>query len=109
MMISQEENRCYNSNLDYNQTISHSGVENLVLGLEECEILTRSHQQPHVPNGHKKKPTIRLTTRITMLWAHQRPLRYQLLRKKSNAMLNPSMCKQVLSSVMYAHVVGHSS
>ena len=34
----------------------------------ECEILTHSQQQPQVPNAHKKKPTIRLTTRVTMLW-----------------------------------------
>ena len=34
--------------------------------------LTHSQQQqqlPQAPNAHKKKPTIRLTTRVTMLWA----------------------------------------
>ena len=30
--------------------------------------LTHSQQQPQVPKTHKKKPTIRLTTRVTMLW-----------------------------------------
>ena len=29
--------------------------------------LTHSQQQPQAPNAHKKKPTIRLTTRVTML------------------------------------------
>ena len=29
--------------------------------------LTHSQQQPQTPNAHKKKPTIRLTTRVTML------------------------------------------
>ena len=67
MMRFQEENRHYNSNLDCNQTINQFGVEESVLGLEECEILTHSQQQPQVPNAHKKKPTIRLTTRVTML------------------------------------------
>ena len=36
--------------------------------------LTHSQQQPQAPNAHKKKPTIRLTTRVTMLWAPQRSL-----------------------------------
>ena len=30
--------------------------------------LTHSQQQPQAPKTHKKKPTIRLTTRVTMLW-----------------------------------------
>ena len=34
----------------------------------ECEILTHS-QQPQAPKTHKKESTVRLTTRITMLWA----------------------------------------
>ena len=38
-----------------------------VLGLGECEILTHSQQQPQAPNAHKKESTVRLTTRITML------------------------------------------
>ena len=37
------------------------------LGGNECEELTHSQQQPQAPNAHKKKPTIRLTTRVTML------------------------------------------
>ena len=41
--------------------------------------LTHSQQQPQAPNAHKKKPAIRLTTRVTMLWAPQRPLLYRLL------------------------------
>ena len=45
----------------------------------ECEILTQSQQQPQAHNAHKKKPTIRLTTRVTMLWAPQRSLLYRLL------------------------------
>ena len=36
--------------------------------------LTHSLQQPQAPKTHKKKPTVRLTTRITMLWARQRSL-----------------------------------
>ena len=38
-------------------------------GGNECEILTHSQQQPQAPNAHKKKSTVRLTTRTTMLWA----------------------------------------
>ena len=41
--------------------------------------LTQSQQQSQDPNAHKKKPTIRLTTRFTMLWAPQRSLLYRLL------------------------------
>ena len=40
--------------------------------------LSHSQQQPHAPNANKKKPTIRLTTRVTMLWAPQRSLLYRL-------------------------------
>ena len=36
-------------------------------GGNECEILTHSQQQPQAPNAPKKKSTVRLTTRITML------------------------------------------
>ena len=43
-------------------------LNNCFLGWNECEILTHSQQLPQVPNTHKKKPTIRLTTRVTMLW-----------------------------------------
>ena len=35
------------------------------LGGNECEELTHSQQQPQAPNAHKKKPTIRLSTRVT--------------------------------------------
>ena len=48
--------------MDCIQTINQFGVEDLVLGLEECEILTHSQQQPQVQNAHKKKSTVRLTT-----------------------------------------------
>ena len=41
--------------------------------------LTHSQQQPQAPNAHKKEPTIRLTTRVTKLWAPQRSLLYRLL------------------------------
>ena len=42
---------------------------NQFLGVNECEILTHSQQQLQAPNAHKKESTVRLTTRITMLWA----------------------------------------
>ena len=42
------------------------------------EELTHSQQQPQAPKTHKKESTVRLTTRITMLWAHQRSLLYRL-------------------------------
>ena len=58
------------TNLDLNE---HS------LGGNECEELTHSQQQTQAPNAHKKKPTIRLTTGVTMLWAPQRSLLYRLL------------------------------
>ena len=35
----------------------------------ECEILTLSQQQSQAPKTHKKESTVRLTTRITILWA----------------------------------------
>ena len=44
----------------------------------ECEILTHSQQQPQAQYAHKKKSTVRVTTRITMLWAPQRSLLYRL-------------------------------
>ena len=46
--------------------------------VNECEILTHSQQQPQAPKTHKKESTVRLTTRITMLWAPQRSLLYRL-------------------------------
>ena len=45
----------------------------------DVKTLTHSQQQSQGPNAHKKKPTIRLTTRVTMLWAPQRSLLYMLL------------------------------
>ena len=41
--------------------------------------LTHSQQQPQGAETHKKKPTIRLTTRVTMLWVPQGSLLYRLL------------------------------
>ena len=35
--------------------------------------LTHSQQQPQAPKTHKKKPTIRWTTRVTMLCAPKGP------------------------------------
>ena len=35
----------------------------------ECEMLTHSKQQSQAPKTHKKESTVRLTTRIKMLWA----------------------------------------
>ena len=49
------------------------------LGGNECEELTHSQQEPQAPNAQKQKPTIRLTTRVTMLWAPQRSLLYRFL------------------------------
>ena len=46
---------------------------NQLLGENECEILTHSQQQPQAPKTHKKESTVRLTTRITMLWAPPPP------------------------------------
>ena len=40
--------------------------------------LTHSQQQPQAPKTHKKESTVRLTTRITMLWDRQRSLLYRL-------------------------------
>ena len=44
----------------------------------ECEMLTHSQQQSQAPKTHKKESTVRLTTRITMLWAPQRSHLYRL-------------------------------
>ena len=35
----------------------------------ECERLTHSQKQPQAPKPHKKESTVRLTSKITMLWA----------------------------------------
>ena len=42
---------------------------NHMLGWNECEELTHSQQQPQASNAQKKKPTIRLTYRVTMFLA----------------------------------------
>ena len=41
------------------------------------EELTHSQQQPQDPKTHKRESIVRLTTRITMLWAPQRSLIYR--------------------------------
>ena len=51
---------------------------NQILGENECEILTHSQQQSQAPKTQKKESTVRLTTRITMLWAPQRSLLYRI-------------------------------
>ena len=48
------------------------------LGVNECEELTHSQQQPQAPKTHKKESTVKLTTRITMVWTPQRSLLYRL-------------------------------
>ena len=58
------------TNLELNEPID-GGVMNV-------KELTHSQQQPQAPKTHKKKPTVRLTTGITMLWAPQRSLLYRL-------------------------------
>ena len=60
------------------QKIHPIGVEDLVLGLNECETHTHSQQQPQGPQIHKKKPIIRLTIRINAL-SPQMTLLYQFL------------------------------
>ena len=62
----------FNSNLDCNETINQFGVSDHFFGGNECEELTHSQQQPQAPKTHKKESTVRLTTRITMLWDPQR-------------------------------------
>ena len=49
-----------------------------ILEWNECEMLTHSQQQSRAPKTHKKESTVRLTTRITMVWAHQSSLLYRL-------------------------------
>ena len=49
-----------------------------IMEWNECEMLTHSQQQSQAPKTHKKESTVRLTTRITMLWAPQRSLLYRL-------------------------------
>ena len=57
------------SNLELNEPI----VE-----WNECEMLTHSQQQSQAPKTHKKELTVRLTTRITLLWDPQGSLLYRL-------------------------------
>ena len=58
----------------------------------ECEILTHSQQQSQAPKTHKKKSRVRLTTRITMLWAPKglsfTGLRTQLKSSARNTLSN---------------------
>ena len=67
MMRFQAANGWYNSNLDCNQKLKPLRVEGPLLVWYECEELTHSQQQPQAQNAHEKKPTIRLTYRVTML------------------------------------------
>ena len=60
------------TNLELNEPVF--GVE---MGMNVKE-LTHSQQQPQAPKTHQKESTVRLTTRITMLWAPQRSLLYRL-------------------------------
>ena len=57
-------------NLDCNETINQFGVEFTSFGVgRNVKEVTHSQQQPQAPKTHKKESTVRLTTRITMLWA----------------------------------------
>ena len=56
------------TNLELNEQIFGVGMN--------VKYLTHSQQQPQAPKTHKKESTVRLTTRITMLWAPQRSLLY---------------------------------
>ena len=51
---------------------------NQFLAGNECEELMHLQQQSQAQNAHKKDSTVRLTTRITMLWVPQRSLLYRL-------------------------------
>ena len=53
------------TNLDLNEP---------VIVWNECEELTHSQKQPQASETHKKESPVRLTTRITMLWAPVSPL-----------------------------------
>ena len=52
---------------------------------------TPSQQQPQAPKTHKKESTVRLTTRITMLWAPQR----SLLMCKTHTQQSTSSCESL--------------
>ena len=69
---------------------------NQMLGENECEILRHSQQQSQAPKTHKKESTVRLTTRITMLWAPQRSLLYRL--KDSIEVMHKTHTQQSTSS-----------
>ena len=49
-----------------------------IVELNECEMLTHSQQQSQAPKTHKKKPTIRQAIR-TVFCAPQRSLPYRFL------------------------------
>ena len=51
---------------------------NQFLAGNECEELTHSQQQPQAPKTHEKESTVRLTTRITILWAPERSLLFRI-------------------------------
>ena len=58
------------TNLELNEPI-----DEVVMNVKR---LTHSQQQSQAPKTHKKESTVRLTTRITMLWVPQRSLLYRL-------------------------------
>ena len=66
-----------------------------ILGGNECEGLTHSQQQPQAPKTHKKESTVRLTTRITVLWAPQKSLLY---RPKDSIEVKCKTCTQQSTS-----------
>ena len=66
---------------------------NQFLGENECEILTHSQQQSQAPNAHKKESTVRLTTRITMLWA-PKGLSYTGLRNQLKSSARHTLSNQ---------------
>ena len=58
---------------------NNSELNEQSLGGNECEELTPPNNSHRLQKIHKKKPTIRLTTSVTMFWASQRSLLYMLL------------------------------
>ena len=67
-------------------------LNELIVEWNECEMLTHSQQQSQAPKTHKKESTVRLTTRITMLWAPKGlsfiGLRTQLMSSVRNTLSN---------------------
>ena len=59
--------------------------------------LTHSQQQPQAPKTHKKESTVRLTTRITMIWATQRSLLYSL-KDSIEVSARNTLCNQQANS-----------